>query len=48
MDTSDEPVTKPDLVGWTPQLVFWNTVGTIVGGVAGIAALVVAAVALLK
>lgn len=50
MDASDEnaPVTKADLVGWTPSLVFWNTVGTVIGGVSGLAALVVASLALLR
>jgi hypothetical protein len=33
---------------WSPQMAFWNTVGTIVGSVAGLAALVIAIVALLR
>lgn len=34
--------------GWTPLLVQLNTAATILGGVAGLAALVIALVALLK
>ena len=45
MSDSDE---TPDRLGWTPQMVFYNTVGTIIGGVAGVAALVIALVALIK
>ena len=49
MSDGDHPTTtKSDLIGWTPQMVFWNTLGTIIGGVSGVAALAIAVVALLK
>jgi len=32
--------------GWTPGLAFWNTVGTILGALSGVAALVLSGVAL--
>ena len=33
--------------GWTPRMAFWNTVGTLIGGGAGLLALVVSLVALI-
>ena len=34
--------------GWTPRTVYWNTLGTLVGAISGLAALAVALVALLR
>ena len=33
---------------WTPQLVFWNTAGTVAGAMFGIVAILISLVALLK
>lgn len=33
---------------WTPQLVFWNTIGTCAGAVLGVAAILISLVALLR
>jgi len=40
-DGDENVVTKQDLLGWTPRLVFWNTIGTLLGGAAGLVALVI-------
>lgn len=34
--------------GWTPQMVFWNTVGTCLGAVFGAVALVIALFVLIR
>lgn len=48
MADTDEPiVTRSDLIGWTPKMVFYNTLGTIIGGVAGVASLILSAIALI-
>lgn len=43
MNDSNEPRHS-----WTPQMVFWNTLGTVTGAVLSGAALVIAIIALLK
>ena len=34
--------------GWTPQMVFWNTLGTCAGALLGAVALVISLVAILR
>lgn len=41
MAEGDENVATKSDTAWTPQMVFWNTVGTIIGGAAGLVALVI-------
>lgn len=42
MDTSDARN------AWTPQMAFWNTVGTVLGAITSMAALLIALVALMR